>query len=287
MYIAEVISAFDLVAVQEVNADMDLFRRVLRLLGKSWDFIVTDVTDGASGNGERMAYVFDRRKVSFRGIAGEITLKPEDLVDGGKVSELPLPTGAKIRAANGDETEIAKGSTLTLPKKQKLITGRQFARTPFLVSFQAGWFKFNLCTVHLLFGSGAKGLDRRKQEIRKIGEFFAGRNKRIIKRKRDEAYAAFARKQGRKATNAERREIREAVDPKHAETYILLGDFNITGPERPSAPSPPAASGCRRNSAATPPTCWAQSITTRSPSCRNRGRSRCRTARPGCCSFST
>ncbi len=231
MYIAEVISAFDLVAVQEVNADMDLFRRVLRLLGKSWDFIVTDVTEGASGNGERMAYVFDRRKVSFRGIAGEITLKPEDLVAGGRLSELALPDGSKLRAADGDETEIAAGSTLALPAKQDLISGRQFARTPFLVSFQAGWFKFNLCTVHLLFGSGSEGLELRKEEIRKVGEFFANRNKRVIERKRNEAYDAFARAKGRKATNPERADIRKKVDPKHAETYILLGDFNIVGPD--------------------------------------------------------
>jgi hypothetical protein len=231
MYIAEVISAFDLVAVQEVNADMELFRRVVWLLGKSWDFIVTDVTEGASGNGERMAYVFDRRKVSFRGIAGEITLKPDDLVKGGKLSELPVPDGSTIIAANGTQTPVTEGSKLTFPEDQKLITGRQFARTPFLISFQAGWFKFNLCTVHLLFGSGSEGLELRKEEIQKVGEFFANRNKRVIKRKRKEAYDAFERANGRKANNSERRDIRNKVDPKHAETYILLGDFNIVGPD--------------------------------------------------------
>lgn len=231
MYIAEVISAFDLVALQELNADMGLFRRVVRLLGKSWDFIVTDVTEGASGNGERMAYVFDRRKVSFRGIAGEITLKPDDLVDGGRLSRLPLPEGTKIVAADGSETPVADGSILSLPDDQKLITGRQFARTPFLVSFQAGWFKFNLCTVHLLFGSGSEGLELRKQEIRKVGDFFRKRNDRVMNRKREEAYDAFERAEGRRPTNPERADIRKKVDPKHAETYVLLGDFNIVGPD--------------------------------------------------------
>lgn len=231
MYIAQVIDAYDLVALQEVNADMDLFRRVMRLLGKHWDFIVTDVTDGHSGNGERMAFVFDRRKVSFRGIAGEITLKPEDLIGGGRLGEVALPKGAKLRDAAGAETAIAEGSTLKLPKKQKLTLGEQFARTPFMVSFQAGWFKFNLCTVHLLFGSGSAGLAQRKQEIRKIGEFFRDRNDRVIERNRNAAYAAFERANGRKPTNAERRAIREKTDPKHAETYILLGDFNIVGPD--------------------------------------------------------
>ena len=34
----------------------------------------------------------------------------------------------------------------------------QFARTPFMVAFQAGWFQFNLCAVHIYYGaaSGAK-----------------------------------------------------------------------------------------------------------------------------------
>ena len=231
MYIAQVISSFDLVAVQEVNADMDLFRRVLRILGRDWDFIATDVTEGASGNGERMAFVYDRRKVRFRGIAGEITLKPEDLVAGGRLGELPLPGGAKLRDAAGAEAPVPEGSTLVLPDKEPMTVGEQFARTPFMVSFQAGWFKFNLCTVHLLFGSGSEGLEKRKQEIRKVGEFFEKRNTSVMNRKREEAYDAFEREHGRKATNPERKAIREEVDPQHAETYILLGDFNIVGPD--------------------------------------------------------
>lgn len=68
LYIAEVISAFDLVAVQEVNENMKDFQAVMRLLGPHWDYIVTD----QSGNSERLAFVFDTRKILFRHIAGEI-----------------------------------------------------------------------------------------------------------------------------------------------------------------------------------------------------------------------
>jgi hypothetical protein len=77
-YIAEIISHFDLVAVQEVRSDLSALDRVIGLLGGWWKYVVTDVTEGASGNGERMAFVYDSRKVAFGGLAGEIVL-PADL----------------------------------------------------------------------------------------------------------------------------------------------------------------------------------------------------------------
>src|SRR5678815_5551068 len=45
-YIAEIISAFDLVAVQEVRDNVAPFRRVRSLLGPWWKFLVSDVTQG-------------------------------------------------------------------------------------------------------------------------------------------------------------------------------------------------------------------------------------------------
>lgn len=153
-YIAEIISAFDVCAIQEINEDLEPLRQVMRLLGPDWDFIATDVTVGSSGNRERMAFVYDKSKVQFRHIAGEIVL----------------------------------------PKHALLPDEQQFARTPFMVSFQAGWFRFSLCTVHIFFGSNTKGSDgynRRVSEIEYIAREMAGR--------------------------AERED----------ENYILLGDFNI------------------------------------------------------------
>lgn len=149
LYIAEIISAFDLVAVQEVNDDLADLERLMRLLGPHWDWLVTDT----SGNLERLAFVFDRRKISFRHIAGEIVLPP------------------------------VKGNPVA-----------QFNRTPYLVAFQAGWFKFNLCTVHIYYGS-AKDTSKRIAEIDAIAKFFAKRQK------------------------------------QDNETYILLGDFNILNPD--------------------------------------------------------
>ncbi len=42
----------------------------MRLLGPHWDYMVTD----QSGNHERLAFVFDTRKIRFRHVAGEVVL---------------------------------------------------------------------------------------------------------------------------------------------------------------------------------------------------------------------
>jgi hypothetical protein len=100
-------SAFDLIAVQEVNENMTDFQTVMRLLGPHWNYLVTD----QSGNMERLAFVYDTRKILFRHIAGEVVLPA-------KKGKPPL----------------------------------HFNRTPYLVAFQSGCFKFNICTVRIYYG---------------------------------------------------------------------------------------------------------------------------------------
>src|SRR3954451_15396961 len=75
--IAEVISRFDVVAVQEVRANLRSLRHALKLLGPHWGLILTDVTKGTQGNNERLAFVFDTRRVRPSGLACELVL-PED-----------------------------------------------------------------------------------------------------------------------------------------------------------------------------------------------------------------
>jgi exonuclease III len=77
LYIAEIISHFDLVAIQEVNQNLSDLQRLTKLLGSWWDYIVTDVTPGRSGNEERTAFIFDGAKVRFDHLAGELVLPPE------------------------------------------------------------------------------------------------------------------------------------------------------------------------------------------------------------------
>lgn len=73
-YIAEIINHFDLVAVQEVKENLADLKKLLRVLGDWWEYIVTDVVSGSAGNTERIAYLYDTRKVRFDHVAGEVTL---------------------------------------------------------------------------------------------------------------------------------------------------------------------------------------------------------------------
>jgi hypothetical protein len=73
-YIAEIISRFDLIAIQEVASNLKGLESLMKLLGNHWDYIVTDSTDGTAGGGERTAFLFDTNKIVFRKIAGEIVL---------------------------------------------------------------------------------------------------------------------------------------------------------------------------------------------------------------------
>jgi len=62
-YIAEIVSRFDLIAVQEVANNLGGLEKLVALLGHNWDYIVTDSTEGTAGGGERMAFIYDRCKV--------------------------------------------------------------------------------------------------------------------------------------------------------------------------------------------------------------------------------
>ena len=47
-YIAEILSRFDLIAIQEVSVNLKGLEKVVSILGHNWDYIVTDSTDRKS-----------------------------------------------------------------------------------------------------------------------------------------------------------------------------------------------------------------------------------------------
>ncbi|MEA5462529.1 endonuclease/exonuclease/phosphatase family protein [Leptothoe sp. PORK10 BA2] len=260
-YIAEILSQFDLIALQEVRRDLSALNDVTQLLGPDWDYIATDVTEGDSGNEERMVFLFNKKKVWFRNVAGELTL-PHDQkitdpfgerfrVEGGaqlelpegdnlvsparlkvdtlasgqtklrQAVEIPLPEGTKIVLPPGSSIRFAQNAkvpitsdnridfaaTPTIPESAEIVLPpnslvggpQQFARTPFIASFQAGWLKINLATVHIYYGSGATGIERRKEEIRRLTALLADKAK--------------------------------SDNDSDADSYFMvLGDFNIVGP---------------------------------------------------------
>ncbi len=81
--------------------------------------------------------------------------------------------------------EIVIGSTT-------LSTGRQIARSPFFAAFQADWFRFTLCSTHIVFG---RDISLRSEEIKAITDI-------LLKR-------------------AE----------KEDQVFVFLGDMNIDSPE--------------------------------------------------------
>ena len=132
-YIAEIIDHFDIVAVQELCDDLSSLEAVMNILGFSWGYLLTDVTEGKQGNMERMAFVYDKRKVNFGGLAGEIVIPPVNK---------NTPSG-------------------------------QFARTPFIVGFRTGWFKFTICTTHIYYGEGVSDDPQRIREIQHLARHLA------------------------------------------------------------------------------------------------------------------
>lgn len=142
-YIAEIISRFDVVAIQEVYRDLKALKRLLKILGSFWKPLISDPTEGSQGNDERMVYLYDSRKVDFGGLAGELVLPDVKADDGSK------------------------------------IPARQIWRTPYICGFQAGWSSFMLCSAHILWGkeksiAGLEPADR-TEEIRKIAKFLKKR----------------------------------------------------------------------------------------------------------------
>jgi hypothetical protein len=263
-YIAEIISNFDIAAIQEVRGNLREFRELCRILGPDWDYLATDVTDGSSGNGERMVFLYNQRKALFRNIAGELTLPQGSTVlaafgerlslgngctlrlpDGADLSgeyqaatqkdargniklakdlEIPLPPGSAIELPDGCALTIVKNEKIERPRagiakvditapkiaakqyRVRLPGGtvddsfKQFARTPYIVSFQAGWLKINLCTVHIYFGDNE--------------------DPKLLKQRQDEI-AALSKALGKRAEQ----DLKD--DPESRTMSGLLGDFNI------------------------------------------------------------
>ena len=174
-YIAEIIDHFDIVVIQEINSkELDGFKSVMKILGDNWSYIISDGVKGKEGGSEAMAFVYNKNKVQFTHLAGEIVLQ-----------------NSKKLAGSIVDGKVQVDGVLVDGKVQEKV---QFARTPFMVSLMANWFSFNICTVHIYYGSekNEKGIvERRKKEIETISSV-------LLERQKEEDVS-----------------------------YILLGDFNI------------------------------------------------------------
>jgi hypothetical protein len=114
-YIAEILGQFDLIALVELRDRLEDFGRVCQILGPSWDLVYSDWMTDAGGNRERTGFLFDRRAVTFNGLAAEI--------------DAP-------RGKQGIE----------------YLAEQSFWRAPYMCSFRAGNFDFIAIATHTRWG---------------------------------------------------------------------------------------------------------------------------------------
>lgn len=126
-YIAEILSSFDLIAIQEIKSTLHDLNILVQLLGGDWGYIINDMTEGKDGNFERSAYLFNRKRVDFGGLAGEIVLWDD----------------------------LTKNSPI-----------KQLKRTPYITGFTSGWKSFAIINVHLHPNKQEEDIQIRSEEIR-------------------------------------------------------------------------------------------------------------------------
>jgi len=127
--IAELVSWFDLVAMQEVNDNLSGLRSIQQHLPPSFRVLFSDY----AGNKERLAFLYDSSKVTLLEKVGEVAIPPSDQ------------------------------RYIRLPGTQQKFRG--FDRNPYLAAFRSGAFIFVLVNVHLYFGSDSKiSMNRRSLE---------------------------------------------------------------------------------------------------------------------------
>ena len=129
-----------MVAIQEVKGNLRALRDTMKYLGDGWSFLMTDITLGDAGNDERLAFVFDNKRLQPSGLACELVIPPKDL-------EIDI-----------NENAIDK------------IIKRQFVRTPYAVSFRAKEETFILVSLHIDYGDSS---DDRIPELKAIAKWMA------------------------------------------------------------------------------------------------------------------
>jgi hypothetical protein len=108
-YIAQLLSSFDVIALQGLSQRLGIMDGLTQKLGPEWHYLATDLSPGMVGNNERFAILYYQPRVAFEHVSGELLLPPG------------------INAADA----------------------RTLVRNPFVVSLRAGAFKFRSCVVEL------------------------------------------------------------------------------------------------------------------------------------------
>lgn len=140
--IAEILSWFDIAAIQEVRDNFAHLEDVVRHIGGGYRMLFSDV----AGNSERMAFVYDANRLKLLEEVGEIAFP------------------------------LAQLKNVTLPGVNQQFGG--FDRTPYLAAFQAGKTSFMFVNVHLFYGSDKPAdMQRRSLETFAVAKWAQSRQK--------------------------------------------------------------------------------------------------------------
>jgi len=131
--ISEILSRFDVIAIQKVRHGGQALQLLMEGLGEQWGLMITDAARGSLGFNERLAFIFDTRKVLPLGLAGQLVLSEEELRSAG-------------------DTFLA----------------RQFARPPYIAGFQCLGQHFTLVNLHIVYGPNQS---ERVPEIRTLARW--------------------------------------------------------------------------------------------------------------------
>lgn len=139
--IAEVLGQFDIISVVELRDNLQDLARILEILGPYWRAIYSDAVLDAGGNRERVAFIYDKRMVTFNGMASAVF------------------------------TTRTKQGTEWIPEFN-------WWRPPFMASFKAGNFDFVIVTTHIRWGDSEAG---REPELSALAKWVSERAKLIQK----------------------------------------------------------------------------------------------------------
>ncbi len=95
-YMAQVLSSFDVISLQEIDRRMNMISRVIDILGPEWRYFITDVNEGPSGNNERLGILYYQPRIAFEHIAGEVVLTDNMLIHGKQFARKPLLASLRI-----------------------------------------------------------------------------------------------------------------------------------------------------------------------------------------------
>ena len=130
-YIAEILGQFDLVGLVELRDDLTDLGCVMRYLGPSWNIVYSDWMEDPGGNDERVGFLFDKRAVSFNGLAAEV------------------------------DAPRSK-------KESEFLASQSFWRAPYMCSFRAGNFDFIAVATHARWGDS---VPKRRAELQLLADW--------------------------------------------------------------------------------------------------------------------